>query len=556
MSPNNARVIVIVGGLSAGPSAATRARRLDPNARIILFEKGFDISYATCGIPYLLSGTISEIDQLNIVSADFLTRRFGIEVRLNEEVLAVDPGSQTIETALGTYRYDKLIYAAGASPIIPSIEGLQDSSNWSPIRTLGDTRKMIEELKQNSIRRVVIVGGGLIGCEVGENLRLVGLDVTILEGSDEILGPWSSEFGRYASQILTEQGVKVMKNTRMKDVVRRGQKIVAILAEDGTQIDTDYLVLAIGVRPNTQLLTKMGAASLNNGALIVTSRMETSLPNIYAAGDCASVTDQISGKDAYYPMGTHSNKAGRIAGANAAGDSATYSGGSGTGIVKLFKTTFARTGMHPKTMTELNIPYETTSIIAPSKPAYMPNSADIWVQIYYDPESLRILGAELAGDDGVDKRIDVLATAIYGGLTVEDLSEIDLAYAPPFSPAKDPVAVAGYSAINQHRYAYVAETPYQIQSTLKQESVCVIDVRSHSELVRYGTIKNALSIPLDELSQSDLPVASTYVVFCQKGLRGYLATRVLAAKGYSAVINISGGFEAWRHSGFPVVSFK
>lgn len=546
--------IVIVGGLSAGPSAAARARRIAPHAKILMFEKGNDISYATCGIPYALSGEIPSLEDLNVVSPQLLETRFGIEVRLNEAVTDIDADRRIVRTTKGEYPFDTLVYAAGATAVVPQLPGLSETQNWSGVRTLEDTRLLMNALTNPAVHQVTIMGGGLIGCEVAENLQKKGFAVTVIEGSPELLSPWSPEFGHFASQVLEENGVTVIRNAMVAQIDRNLTQITGVILKDGRKIQSDYLIVSVGIRPNTGLLKDKGAGCLPNGALIVTDKMETSLPGIYAAGDCASVQDQLTGKSTYFPMGTHSNKGGRTAGTNAAGGTSTYKGGYGTGIVKIFDHVFARTGFHPNVMTKDGIPFETTLIIAPEKPGYMPHASYIWIQLYFEPITGKILGAEVAGTHGVDKRIDVLATAIYAGLTVDDLSELDLAYAPPFSPAKDPVIVAGHVAQNQKQHRFSAKTPAQLASLILSEDIQIIDVRTPRERQKYGGIPNAVPVLLEHLDSAQFSTEKTYVVYCQKGLRGYLATLKLKEMGLPQVANLAGGFEAWQRAGYPVAS--
>ncbi|MBN8217893.1 MAG: FAD-dependent oxidoreductase [Spirochaetes bacterium] len=548
--------IIIVGGLSAGPSAAARARRLDERAEILLFESSDHISYATCGIPYALSGVIPSRDKLLVVKPELLEKRFRIQMHLGEAVEAIDPAGKTVRTAKGSYPYDVLVYAAGATSIVPRIEGLEGAVNASSVRTLADFDRMMEKEKGlASASHVTVLGAGLIGVEVAENLRHAGKRVTVLEGSGQALPPWDADFGILAQKALEAGGVEVKTGVMVKQVHRDGERIRAVVLPDGSRLDTDYLILSVGIRPHTALLTQHGAKALGNGALVVNERMETSLPGIYAAGDCAAVTNRQTGAADWFPLGTHSNKAGRVAGENAAGGDARYGGAYGTAIVKIFKTTLARTGINAKRAAALGLAAKQTWISAGATPSYYPDSKPLSVSLTWNPADGRLLGAELAGEAGADKRIDVLATAVYAGLTVEQLGDLDLAYAPPFSPAKDPVIVAAYSAVNDRRGLVAPILPLELSQRLASGlgNAVLLDVRGKAEVAKSGVIQGAICLELDALRQTltRLDPSKETIVYCAKGLRGYLAGRILAQNGFASVRNLAGGFDQWKALGLP-----
>lgn len=541
--------IIVIGGLSAGPSAAAKARRVSESATIKMFEKCKDISYATCGIPYAISGVIQEREDLLVVEADLLRDRFNIDVHLEEEVIDILPEEHKIKTTKATYNYDKLVYTTGAKTIIPKIKNLEKAVNWSPCRTLQDFDKIMQQGIINSVEHVTVLGAGLIGVEVVENLVELGKKVTLIEGADGVLPMWSSKFRRFAQHTLEEHGVEVITNTFVNEVVVENGKIGSIpLVEK--QIETDFVVMSVGIQPNTEMLLQKGAEHLRNGALKVNERMETSLPDIYAAGDCASITNTLTHEHDYLPLGTHSNKGGRAAGANAAGGNETFKGGYKTAIIKVFENTLGRTGLNPEYMLRNQIDFKKNLIVSGTTPGYYPNQKDIVLETYYCPSTGKILGCEAYGEYGVDKRIDVISTAIYAGLTIEDLPNLDLAYAPPFSPAKDPVVVAGFVASNAFNETYQEISVEELDSKIHhKENIQVIDVRTEGEVLKTKGVENSIAIPLDELRSTFLDalcMEKETVVYCAKGLRGYLASLILKDKGFKNVKNLSGGFLVWN----------
>lgn len=533
--------IIVIGGLSAGPSAAAKARRIDENAEIILFEKTSDISYATCGIPYAISGEIKDRNQLLVVKPELLENRFNIKVHLNEPVTHINKEKQTVQTDKGIYSYDKLIFATGGSAFTPNIPGLGEFKNWAHAKSLTDFDRIHKSTTFKKAEHITIVGAGLIGLETAENIRKMGKKVTVLELSDQILTPWGSKFATFGKKVLENNGIKLKLKTQINKIHKNG----SLDLSDGTTVKTNYVIISIGVKPNTHLLTSIGATAISNGALVVNEKMETSIPNIYAAGDCAALPHGLTQDATWLPMGTHSNKAGRVAGANAAGANEIFKGGYGTAIMQMFDYTIARTGMGAKELQKKNIDFNNTLIIANSHPGFMGIGKDVFIELFYDSKSSIVLGAELIGQKGIDKRIDVLATAIYAKLTIHDLTNLDLAYAPPFSPAKDPVVVAGFVAQNFKKLEINEIGPDQV-STLKNTQI--IDVRNKDEIDKTRLIDtNAIHIPLDNLrnSLSELDPSKPYLLYCAKGLRGYLASLILMHHGFKNVTNLDGGFTAW-----------
>jgi rhodanese-related sulfurtransferase len=370
-----------------------------------------------------------------------------------------------------------------------------------------------------------------------------------------VLPPWDADFGILARGALQSGGVEVKTGVLVKQVRRVGERITGVVLPDGSILETQYLILSVGIRPNTALLTAHRAKALKNGALIVDERMQTSLPGIYAAGDCAAIRNHQTGEADWFPLGTHSNKAGRVAGENAIGGSARYGGAYGTAIVKIFKMTLARTGLNARRAKALGIAAKQTWISAGATPSYYPDSKPLSLCLTWSPETGKLLGAEIAGEAGADKRIDVLATAVYAGLTVEQLGDLDLAYAPPFSPAKDPIIVAAYGAVNHRQGLVEPILPMELSARISAGigDAVLLDVRGQAEVARAGVIPGARWMELDKLrdTMSGLDPKRETIVYCAKGLRGYLAGRILSQNGFAKVRNLAGGFDQWKLLGFP-----
>ena len=553
--------IIIVGGLSAGPSAAAKARRVNEDAKILLFEKTEYISYATCGIPYSLSGTIKKRDKLLVVKPELLRDRFGIDIHLNEPVIDILPDQRKIITSKAEYKYTKLIYTAGASPFVPPIKNLDKAENWTNCRTIEEYDKIVEDKVVTEKKNITVLGAGLIGVEVAENLNKIGKKVTIVELAPTVLSPWDSKFGNLAENVLKDNGIDVYTNTTIDDLKVEDGHIVEVKLSNGDVIPCDYLLMGIGGRPNTSMLASKGAETIRNGAIKVNAKMETNLPDIYAAGDCASIMNIQTGEHDYFPMGTHANKGGRAAGANAAGGEEHFKGAYRTAIVKVFDFTLARTGMNPRALKMLNQDFESTLIVAPSTPGFYPNPKDMIMEIYYNSNTREVLGAEIFGEKGIDKRIDVLSTAILGKLTVDDLPDLDLAYAPPFSPAKDPVIIAGFVSGNKDKNKFHEINADDLCNIIRSENKDkhqIIDVRAPIELERQGMIESAVNIELDVLRDNleGLDKEKPTIVYCARGLRGYVAIMILENKGFKKLYNLGGGFNTWKQLGMEIKSYS
>lgn len=541
--------IIVIGGLSAGPSAAAKARRENEEAEIMLFEKGANVSYATCGMPYALSGKIESRDKLLVVEASLLEKRFKIDVRLEEKIIRVDTNKKLVVSTKGEYVYDKLMFATGASSIVPPIHNIELTDNWSTCRTLVDFDKIVTQGLIKESKKVAVVGAGLIGVEVAENLAEAGKQVTLIEGANTILPMWGEKFGLIAQKELESKGVKVITSAFVSKFHGNNRQLSEIELANGYKLNTDFVVLSVGIKPNTKLLTDEGAKSLPNGALLVNEQMETSIKDVYAAGDNVAIKNLIDDTYDYFPLGTHSNKGGRAAGASIVGRNVKLTGAYKTAIVQVFDYTFARTGMNAAQLREKNINFKSVISVVGATPSYYPNPKDVIIELFYHVDDQRILGAELVGERGVDKRVDVLSTAIFAGLNIEDLTQLDLAYAPPFSPAKDPVIVTAHIAENESVNQTKQIEPLEFKTYIENSeyNCCILDVREEEEL-HHGQIPNSIHIPLDELRNrfSELKSCQKPIfVYCAKGKRGYLASLILKYNNFDQVYNVAGGYLLW-----------
>jgi len=549
--------IIIIGGLSAGPSAAAKARRVNEKANILLFEKTDYISYATCGIPYSLSGKIDQRDKLLVVQPELMKKRFNIELHLNEPVIGIFPEEHQVLTPKGKYKYTKLIYATGASPFVPPIKNLDQTEDWTNCRTIEDYDKIVSDQVLTEKEHITVIGAGLIGIEAAENLSKVGKKVTIVELAPSVLSQWDSKFGNLAENVLRENGVDVFTNTTVDEIKVEGESIKEVVLSNGVTIPCDYLLMGIGGKPNTALLASKGVETIRNGAIKVNAKMETNLPDIYAAGDCASIMNIQTGEHDYFPMGTHANKGGRVAGANAAGGEEHFKGAYKTAIVKVFDYTLARTGLNGRALKMMDHDFESTFIVAPSTPRFYPEPKDMLIEVYYNPNTREILGAEIFGEKGVDKRIDVLSTAILGKLTVDELTDLDLAYAPPFSPAKDPVIVAGFVSGNKEKNKFKEMSADDLATILRnkdRDKYQIIDVREPQELEKQGMIESAVNIELDMLRDNLhlLDNSKSIILYCARGLRAYVGIMILQNNGFKKLYNLGGGYNTWEKLGMEV----
>ena len=543
--------IIIIGGLSAGPSATAKARREDEAAEIILFEKGANISYATCGMPYAFSGVIENRSDLIVVDEALMKNRFNIDVKINEEIIKIDSEKKIVYSKYRDYSYDKLVFATGATSIVPLIKNINSATNWSTCRSMIDFDKIMKEGLASSSKHITVIGAGLIGVEVAENLRKAGKEVTLIEGDNQILTMWQQKFGNFAETILKSEGIQVLTSSIVSEFeLGEVGKITGVKIEGKEVIKTDFVIISVGIKPNTGLLLQNGAKHIKNGALIVNEYMETSLKDVYAAGDNVSIKNLQTKEFDYFPLGTHSNKAGRAAGANSVGKKIVFKGAYKTAIIKVFNSTLARTGLNPTYLKEHNIPFKTVLTVVGSTPSYYPNPKDLFTELYYNPQTEEILGAELFGEVGVDKRVDVLSTAIYAKLKITDLSQLDLAYAPPFSPAKDPVVVTSFVAENMLENNGDQISAEELELIVNGENISdflLIDTRTVEEFMQ-GTVPNAINIPTDEIrnhidfiKKENKPI----ILICRRGVRAYIAQLILKHNNINNVLNLAGGMKVW-----------
>ncbi len=538
--------LLIVGGVAGGASAAARARRLNEDCEIILFERGPDISFANCGLPYHIGGAIKDRDKLLVTTPEAMITKFNMQVRTRNEVVSIDRQHKQIAVRdldsgeTYTESYDKLILSPGAAPVRPPIRGI-DSPKVLSLRNLEDMDRIMDGLKGKA--SVAVIGGGYIGLEMAEAARECGLATTLIELAPQVMGPADPEMAALIHMELKQFGV-ILKLERSVTAFNETGNGLQLMLSDGSQVDVDLAVLAIGVKPEATLAVDAGLELGKTGGIKVDEHMLTSDPDIYAVGDAVEVTDFTTAQPALIPLAGPANRQGRIAADNIFGRRSTYSNTQGTAICKVFNMAIGMTGMSEKAAKRLGIDYEKVYVHPASHASYYPGSHPISLKLIFDPENGRVLGAQAVGVDGVDKRIDVIAVAIRAGLTVFDLEEMELTYAPPYGSAKDPVNYAGFVAANVMRGDAKL---CHVEDTLDiQDGQRLIDVRNPSELAG-GSIPGAINIPLPQLRAKlgDLDRDCDYLVFCQVGLRGYLACRILTQNGF-ACRNLTGGYKTYQ----------
>jgi NADPH-dependent 2,4-dienoyl-CoA reductase/sulfur reductase-like enzyme/rhodanese-related sulfurtransferase len=548
--------IVIVGGVAGGASAAAKARRCSEDAEIIMFEKGSDISYANCGLPYYLSGVIGDRKELLIVSVGLFQQRFRVDVRTHREVLRINRLQKVVTVrnlktrTLEEEPYDRLILSPGSSPVIPPVPGV-DLPFVFPFKTLEDMDRVYRRLQETQPEEAVVVGGGLIGMEVMENLRLKGLKVSIVEKLNQILPFLDWDMAELGRQRAEEKGVRFYLSQGLVAIENQdGSGLVR--TEVGETIRADLVILSLGIRPNVAFAREADLEIGATGGIKVNEFMQTSDPDIFAAGDCVESIHQVTGEPFLAPMGSAANKQGRAAGANALGRGIRVKGFVGTVILKVFDLTIAKTGLSEQEARRAGFDPLITLIHPGHIAGYYPGSKPLHIKTITDRTTGRLLGGQVIGEEGVDKRIDVLATAIYHKMALEELLQLDLAYAPPYSSARDPVVVAGAIGQNFFEGDWVPITPGELKERIDGgASLTLIDVRSTSEYAKEGMIPGSIHIPLDSLRDriDKLDKDSECVVYCATGLRSYLATRILMQRGFSRVKNLTGGTRSWM---FPL----
>lgn len=543
----SSRKIVIVGGVAAGATAAAKARRTDETAEITLIEKGPYISYANCGLPYYVGGVIKDRARLLLHTPESFGIRFNTTVLVNSEVTAIHPAEKSVTVAtpdgVVTLPYDKLILAVGAETIIPPIQGLPDVPYFT-MRTVSDVDAIMDDIVQNGSRSAIVVGAGYIGVETAENLRHRGLAVTMVEARDYVMPLFTPEAGLAVHEALTKKGVQVLTGTVVQSVSRTDGKITAVTAA-GEQISADMLFICTGVRPNVSLAKAAGLATGETGAVQVNEQMQTSDPDIYAAGDSVEKLHRITGRKVIMPLAGPANREGRTAGENAAGGSAVFPGVIGTSVVGCFGTVAAQTGLSEEQAAAAGFDVGVSYTEDPSHAEYYPGASYVFLKVIFDKATGRVLGAAASGGDGTEKRIDVLATAILGGLTVYDLENIDLCYAPQFGSAKDPVNLNAFVAANQLRGSIKTIAPKAFLALINSDSsIQYLDVRNKIEY-RVKREEGTVQIPLPELRArlNELDRSRPVYVTCAVGMRSYIATRILMQNGFDATL-IMGGVEA------------
>lgn len=545
--------VLIVGGVAGGASAAARLRRLDESAEIVMFERDDYISFANCGLPYYIGEAIEDRDNLLIQTPDSMKARFNIDVRVNSEVIHIDTNRKVVTVqsqSKGNYEesYDYIVLSPGAKAIRPNIEGIE-SNKILTLRNIADTDRIKNYVDKKDVNRAVVIGGGYVGVEMAENLIEKGLQVTLVEAAPHILAPFDSDMSILLEKELAANGIELVLNDGVKAFKDNDASIDIILNSEKI-VSTDLIILAIGVTPDTAFLKdteiKLGA----RGHILVNDKMETGVDGIYAVGDAIEVIDFVNAQNTAIPLAGPANKQGRIAADNIAGLNTTYKGTQGTSIIKIFSLTAANTGNNERTLKRLNIPYKAIFVHPVSHASYYPGAKQITLKLLFNDKG-SILGAQAVGAEGVDKRIDVIATVIRLRGTIYDLTELELCYAPPFSSAKDPVNMAGFVAQNVLEGRMDVISPEQYLETNTDDAL-LLDVRTVTEFEK-GHIEGAINIPVDSLRDrmGELDKNKDIIEYCQVGLRGYIAARILNQNGFK-VKNMTGGFKSASTLNFKI----
>jgi CoA-disulfide reductase len=537
--------VLIVGGVAGGASAAARLRRLDENAEIIMFERDEYISFANCGLPYYIGETIKERGKLLVQTPEAMNARFNIDVRVNSEVTSIDISKETVKVknsdgTLYDESYDYIVLSPGARAIVPDIKGINSNKIFT-LRSISDTDNIKDFVDRTGIKNAVVVGGGYVGVEMAENLIEKGLSVKLVEAAPHILAPFDSDISVILEKELSNKGIELILNDGVREFNDLDNGIETVL-NSNKAVSSDIVILAIGITPDTAFLKDSGIKLGSRGHILVNEYLETNIENIYAAGDAIEVVDYINSQHTAIPLAGPANKQGRIAADNITGLKSSYKGTQGTSIIKIFSLTSASTGNNERTLDRLNIPHKSIFVHPASHASYYPGASPITLKLIF-AEDGKILGAQAVGNEGVDKRIDVIATAIRFGGKVSDLTELELCYAPPYSSAKDPVNMAGYVAENVLSGRMDVITPEKLLSSEIIDET-LLDVRTVTEF-NNGHIDGALNIPVDELRlrADELDKDKNIIIYCQVGLRGYIATRILNQRGFK-VKNVTGGYKS------------
>lgn len=543
--------VVIIGGVAGGATAAARIRRLDEKAEIIVLERSGFVSYANCGLPYYIGGLIKDEHELTVQTPESLWNRYRIDVRVLQEAVAIDREKKEVTVKIletdeeYSESYDKLILAPGAVPIVPDISGI-DNPRIYTLRTIEDALHIRNSVDLNDIMSAVVIGGGFIGLEAAENLWSLGIHITLIDAADQVLPQLDRDMAGFVHSHLKENGFELLLNRTVSGFESVEEGIIVNL-DNGDIIETDMVLMAIGITPESGLAKKAGLELGNRDAIKVNRYMQTSDPDIYAVGDAVEIRSFITGKRMSVPLAGPANKQGRIAADNIAGYDSRYKGASSTSIIKIYDMTAATTGLNEKRARELEIPYEKVILSSPSHAAYYPGGHLMSMKVLFNINTWKIIGAQIVGYDGVDKRIDVLAAVMQSGGDVVTLKDIDLAYAPPFSSAKDPINMVGYIAENvltgKTKLFYCED----IAELKKREDIQRIDVRTAAEFSAGKIDGFEYLIPVDELRDrlNELTVDKPVYVVCQSGLRSYIACRILSQEGFDCY-NLAGGYRFYE----------
>lgn len=540
---------VITGGVAGGATAAARLRRLNEHAEIILLERGEYISFANCGLPYYIGGAIKKRDALLVTTAEDFTQRYHIDIRPFSEVVSIDRKNKTVTIKnhghTYTESYDKLILSPGAAPLRPPLKGIDDPRIFT-LRNIPDTDRIKSFVDKANPKTAVVVGGGFIGLEMAENLAHRGIEITLVEMADQVMAPLDPEMAHFVHQYLKQKKVVLELKNGITGFTDKGVQL-AVETTSGRTILCDMVLLSAGVRPENELAVQAGLPTGQRGGILVNDALQTQDPDIYAVGDAIETRDMITGLGTMTALAGPANKQGRIAADNVAGRRSTFKGTLGTAVAKIFDMTVASTGKNEKSLKAQGIPFVKCYTTSGSHASYYPGSEMMTIKLLFSPSSGKVLGTQVVGGKGVDKRVDVIATAIKGGLTVFDLEELELAYAPPYSSAKDPVNIAGFVAANILRGDMQPIYPEDITS-LGPENHILVDLRTPGEIKLLGALPGSINIPVDDLRNrlSELDKEKTIILYCAVGLRGYIGYRILYQSGFT-VKNLCGGFSMCGH---------
>lgn len=538
--------IIIVGGVAGGMSAATRLRRLMEDAEIVVLEKGPFVSFANCGLPYYVSGEIAARESLLVQTPEALRARFNLDVRPHHEVMAINPVNKTVSIKYNdqmmTESYDKLILSPGAKPFIPPILGLSDATNVYSLRNVPDLDNIMEIINQKKPKKAIVIGAGFIGLEMAENLKKHGLEVTLIEKAPHVLPPLDEEMAAFVKTELVNKGVEVITSQSATEFRNQGKSVIL---EDGTELQSDLTILSVGVQPENTLATETGIKLGLRGGILVDDNYQTNHSDIYAVGDAILVKQQITGEDALISLASPANRQGRQVADVIAGLNRKNKGSIGTAIVRVFDLSAASTGLSERAAKQADLDAAVVHISGKDHAGYYPGATDVVLKLVFNPKTGEIYGAQGIGEKGIDKRIDILATAIKGGLTVFDLPELEFTYAPPFGAAKDPVNMIGYAALNQIEGLSDAIQWHELTEELSKGKI-LLDVREEAELA-HGRFKEAINIPLNDLRcrVSELDPTKEYIISCHSGLRSYIGERILKQAGFK-VQNLDGAFSLYK----------